>query len=80
MSLNKRQEAFSIVRQRTVTSPLPGHSIPCNIRQVEDQVFGLIILWPSQYFRPVLQICPSLLWRAAAERRKTSKEFEKYAT
>lgn len=61
------------------TETLPCDGVPGDIGEVEDEVFGLVILRPAKHLGPVFEIRPGFLGGATAERGETSQEFEQDA-
>lgn len=57
----------------------PSNRIPCDVRQVEDEILLTVILRSAENLVPVLQVRPRFFGCAAAEWREASQELEEDA-
>jgi hypothetical protein len=71
---------LSTVFKRTKVGYIPSNCIPCNVTQVEDQIFWFVIFRSSKDCCPVFKVSPSLFRCAATERRETGQELEEDAS
>ena len=54
----------------------PCDAVPCNVRQIENQVLRFVVLWTPKNLGPILEIGPSLFRRTTREGRKSSEKLE----
>ena len=58
---------------------IPRNSVPRDVGEIEDEVFGFVVFGPPQHLGPVFQIGPCFLGRTSTEGWETGQELEKDA-